>query len=118
MLPPPARTAYFSTARRPGVVLRVHVTRVLWPLIAAATDAVTLAMPLRWHRKFSAVRSAVSIPRAGPRIVAMTSPGETRLPSGLLTTMLRPGSINWKASTARSSPATTPGWRAASTVSA
>ena len=33
------------------------------------------ATPLRCPRKFSATRSAVSTPRAGPSIVAMRSPG-------------------------------------------
>ena len=41
-----------------------------------------MATPLRWQRKFSAVRSAVNSPRAGPSMVAMTSPGATTLPSG------------------------------------
>ena len=37
--------------------------------------------PLRWPRKLSAVRSAATIERIGPRTVATTSPGESRSPS-------------------------------------
>ena len=40
-------------------------------------------MPERWHRKFSAVRSAVRMPRAGPRITAIRSPGASLVPSAL-----------------------------------
>ena len=39
-------------------------------------------------RKFSAVRSAVSRPRAEPRTTAIVSPGPTRLPSGRCTAKL------------------------------
>ena len=47
-------------------------------------------MPLRWQRKFSAVRSPVNSPRAGPSMVAITSPGATTLPSG------RSASSRWR----------------------
>ena len=47
----------------------------LVPSIASAMPRVAEATPLRWQRKFSAVRSAVSMPRAGPQIVAIVSPG-------------------------------------------
>ena len=49
--------------------------RALCPLTASTRVAVADATPLRCPRKFSATRSAVSTPRAGPSIVAMRSPG-------------------------------------------
>ena len=64
------------------MVLRVHTTCALVPAIASTMPRVAEAMPDRWHRKFSAVRSAVRMPRAGPRIIAIRSPGASRLPSG------------------------------------
>ena len=79
--PPPARTAYFSSARSPGVVLRVSVMRSLAPSVAATYAWVTVAIPDRCCRKFSAVRSPASSAAAGPRIVATTSPGCTGSPS-------------------------------------
>ena len=75
------------------------------------------ATPHRWHRKFSAVRSAVRMPRAGPLIVAIRSPGASRLPSGRSTATLIAGSISRNAAVAKSSPATTPACRATSAVS-
>ena len=57
--PPPQRTAYFSSARRPGVVLRVQQMRALVPAIASRhSRRSAVAMPERWPTKFSAVRSA------------------------------------------------------------
>ena len=50
LLPPPTRTAYFCSARRPGMVLRVQVTRAPVSAMARAIDAVAVATPLRWHR--------------------------------------------------------------------
>ena len=68
-------------ARRPGVVLRVSTIRALVWRIESTIAAVMLAIPLRWQRKFNAVRSAVSSPRAGPSRVPMTSPADNELPS-------------------------------------
>ena len=67
LAPPPARTAAFSRLRRPGVVLRVSQMRV-GPAAAATTTnrRVSVAMPDRWPRKLSAVRSPVRIDASGP----------------------------------------------------
>ena len=65
-VPPPAATAAFSSARRPGVVLRVSSTRAPVPSTSRTAIAVAVATPdSRWSR-FSAVRSAVSSARAEP----------------------------------------------------
>ena len=53
-------------------------------LTAATIEAVDDATPLRWHTKFSAVRSAVKIARAGPRTTAITCPGAIWSPSAHL----------------------------------
>ena len=60
LTPPPVRTAYFSSARRPGVVLRVSVTRTLAPSAAATKAWVSVAIPERRCRKLTAVRSPAS----------------------------------------------------------
>ena len=99
------------------MVLRVHTTCALVPAIASTMPRVADAMPDRWHRKFSAVRSAVRMPRAGPRITAIRSPGASRLPSARSTITSIAGSISRNAAAAKSSPATTPAWRAISAVS-
>ena len=59
-LPPPARTAAFSSMRQPGVVLRVSRRRVRPPPAASASAQrrVAVATPERRCRKLSAVRSA------------------------------------------------------------
>ena len=64
LVPPPARTAYFSSTRRPGVVLRVSSTVRLVPASASAQARVCVATPDMRQSRFSAVRSAVS---SGPR---------------------------------------------------
>ena len=63
--PPPQRTAYFSSTRRPGVVLRVQTMRAFVPATASTSARVAVATPERWPTKFSATRSAVRMPRAG-----------------------------------------------------
>ena len=65
LVPPPARTAAFSSWRKPGVVLRVSSTSTdgLLSCAAATNCAVSVAMPERCPRKFSAVRSAVRMGR-------------------------------------------------------
>ncbi len=63
LTPPPQRTAYFSSARRPGVVLRVSLIARRVPATASAHCRVRVATPDRWHSRFSAVRSAVRIGR-------------------------------------------------------
>ena len=79
--PPPRRTAYFSSARRPGVVLRVSRTAAPEPATASTHRAVAVATPERWQSRLSAVRSAVSSERVGPVTVASTAPRRTRSPS-------------------------------------
>ena len=51
------------------------------PSSAATQCAVVVATPDRWHRKFSAVRSAVSSSPVGPSTVISTSPRLTGSPS-------------------------------------
>ena len=77
LTPPPQRTAYFSSARRPGVVLRVSAIARRVP-----GDRVDAGRASRWrcpHRRpsrLSAVRSAgEDRPRAGPSTRASTRPG-------------------------------------------
>ena len=64
------------------MVLRVQQMLRLGAADRLDDARVAVATPLRWQRKFSAMRSAVSMPRAGPAIVAMRSPGTTVAPSG------------------------------------
>ena len=73
--PPPQRTAYFSSARSPGVVLRVSRTTQPVPSSASAHRRVSVATPDRWHSRLSAVRSAVSSDRVGAVTRATSSPG-------------------------------------------
>ena len=80
LAPPPARTAAFSSARRPGVVLRVSRMRDR-PWASATNRRVRVAMPERWPTRLRAVRSAVSTDASGPSISAMTWPGRTSTPS-------------------------------------
>ena len=63
---PPARTAYFSSARSVGVVLRVSRT-VMRPPAASTNRRARVAMPESRCRKLSAVRSPISSARAEPR---------------------------------------------------
>jgi hypothetical protein len=80
-VPPPARTAYFSRIRRPGVVLRVSSTRAFVPASASAQARVCVATPDMRQSRFSAVRSAVNRARVGPATVARTAPRATAAPS-------------------------------------
>ena len=80
-MPPPQRTAYFSSERRPGVVLRVSAMRVVVPATASTTARVLVAMPLRWPRMLRQVRSPVRIARLEPSSVASVAPAATRSPS-------------------------------------
>ena len=64
----------FLERAQSGVVLRVQTMRALVCATAATSRAVAVAIPLRRLRKFSATRSAVSMPRAGPSIVATSRP--------------------------------------------
>ena len=60
-------TAAFSSARSPGVVLRVSRMRTPVPSIAATKRAVSVATPDRWPSRLRAVRSPASRARAGPK---------------------------------------------------
>ncbi len=111
--PPPQRTAYFSRARRPGVVLRVSVMRARVPRTAWTYSAVRLATPDRWPSRFSATRSAARMARAFPRALASTVPGWTRSPSLAVASKVAEGSIAAMASRAHARPETTPVLRAA-----
>ena len=109
--PPPARTAAFSRARRPGVVLRVSRMRA-WPAAARTKRRVMLATPERWHRKFRAVRSAESTDGSGPSTVAMWAPASNSSPSSSNQVTTTAGSTWANASVAQSLPASTPSSRA------
>ena len=69
-VPPPHRTAYFSSSRQPGVVLRVSRIFAGEPAAASTNFRVSVATPLSRWRKFRAVRSAARIDRSGPATVA------------------------------------------------
>ena len=73
---------------------------------ASTTDAVAVAIPLRRHRKFSATRSAVRMParRAVDRRDDVA--GRDAAAIGRSMRISIAGSIRWKASRARSRPAT------------
>ncbi|CAM5713868.1 hypothetical protein SBADM41S_03980 [Streptomyces badius] len=71
--PPPQRTAYFSRARRPAVVLRVSRTLALEPSSTSAQARVAVAMPERRQSRLSALRSRVS--RSRVRVVTVGSFG-------------------------------------------
>ena len=109
--PPPARTAAFSSARRPGSVLRVSQTRARLPGASAAASTkrrVNVAIPERWQRKFSEVRSAVRIDASGPSTVPMTSRASTVSPSVARQWTTTELSTCAKASVAHAVPASTP----------
>ena len=65
----------------PGVVLRVSRICVFVPATVFTHCEVSVAMPLKCPKKFSAVRSASKIPRAFPDTVINTVPLLTRSPS-------------------------------------
>lgn len=81
LTPPPQRTAYFSRARRPAVVLRVSRTLAFVPSRASAHARVAVAMPERRHRRLSALRSPVSRSRVRAVTLRSVSPASTRAPS-------------------------------------
>ena len=105
---PPARTAYFSSARSSGVVLRVSST-VMRPSAASTNWRASVAVPVSRCTKLRAVRSAVSRPAAWPRNSATTSPGSQRSPSQRSRRISTPASHCRNASHATSRPARTHG---------
>ena len=117
LVPPPARTAYFSSARRPGVVLRVSSTVALLPASRSAQRRVWVATPDIRQSRLSAVRSAVSSARVGPVTTASTSPRRTRSPSATRASKVAaPAEVAAKTSAATGRPATTPSARATSSA--
>ena len=104
---PPQRTAYFSSARQPGVVLRVSTIRVPVPSTAAANFRDSVATPERRWIKFSAVRSAVSSAAVGPVMRRTTPPVFTRSPSCAISVTLSAGSTRANTRAATSRPHTT-----------
>jgi hypothetical protein len=110
--PPPQRTAYFSSARSPGTVLRVSRTNTPVPSMASTHARVAVAMPDRWVRKLSSVRSAVRISASGPSTRATTSPAATRPPSRACGVNVAGGQAASSTAAATGRPAKVPGWRA------
>lgn len=113
LTPPPQRTAYFSRARRPGVVLRVSRTFAPVSSSTSAHARVAVAMPDRRHRMFSALRSAVRRSRVRVVMDRSLSPAATRSPSSTWRSTSNSSSqtIETTASATRR-PATTPASRA------
>ena len=110
--PPPARTACFSSARSPGVVLRVSHTAAPVPAMVVQKAAVTVAMPERCWRKLSATRSAARIERTAPETSITWLGGTTWSPSAPPSSMARSGSTAQKACAATSAPHRVSGSRA------
>src|ERR1700728_643691 len=110
--PPPQRTAYFSSARNPGAVLRVQMTRALVWAMRLTNSAVAVAMPERWPRKLSAVRSDDRMARALPEIVISLVPGLTAAPSRPCGSILISGDNRRNAASTRGRPEITPALRA------
>lgn len=71
LTPPPHRTAYFSSARSPGVVLRVSRTFAFVPSSTSAQARVAVAIPESLQSRLSALRSPVS--RSRVRVVTVRS---------------------------------------------
>ena len=117
--PPPHRTAYFSSWRSPGVVLRVSRTVHPVPDRASAQAPVAVAIPDRWVRKLSRVRSAPSSSRIGAVMRISSAPASIRSPSAR-SGSADSGGIPAASRTARATgtPASTPGWRATAPATA
>lgn len=113
LTPPPQRTAYFSMARRPGVVLRVSRTLAPVPSSTSAQARVAVAMPESRHSRLSAPRSPVS--RSRVRVVTVSSfwPGATRSPSSTCRSTANSSVQTMdRTASAMRRPATTPASRA------
>src|SRR5262245_12975282 len=116
--PPPQRTAYFSSARSPGVVLRVQQMRVRAPSTRRTNSCVAVATPERWPSRLSATRSAASTARAGPSIVISVVFSATRAPSRACGEIVVSGASLAKAAAASGRPEITPASRAITTARA
>ena len=89
--PPPQRTAYFSTARKPGKVFRVSLTTARCRRPPSTMAAVAVAIPERWVTMLRSVRSAASRVSAGPSSAPRTVPAFTRAPSAWSRWAFEPG---------------------------
>ena len=107
-LPPPAATAYLSSARSPGAVLRVSRIWALVPLTASTYFDVNVAIPLMRCRKLSAVRSAIRILARLPVTVPAHSPLSTAFPSYISSTVSSVASTLRNTAIATGRPASTP----------
>jgi hypothetical protein len=116
--PPPQRTAYFSKARRPGVVLRVQQMRVRVPATRRTNSWVAVATPERRPNRLSAARSAASTPRAGPSTVISAVLPATLAPSRACAMSAIPGASFSKVAATSGRPAITPAARAITTACA
>src|SRR6266446_3067627 len=110
--PPPQRTAYFSSARRPGVVLRVQQMRARVPATRRTNSCVAVATPERRPSRLSAVRSAPSMARAGPVTVISSVLAATLEPSRILAAMSISGASLANVAATSGRPAITPAARA------
>ena len=119
LTPPPHRTAYFSSARSPGVVLRVSRITAPVPATASTQRRVSVAMPDRWDSRLSVVRSAVRSSRVGPSRSATPRPRATgRRPRHETTDHDVPVPASARTVSATTSPATTPSARATKSATA
>mmetsp|Transcript_30429 Transcript_30429/g.84851 ORF Transcript_30429/g.84851 Transcript_30429/m.84851 type:complete len:260 (-) Transcript_30429:27-806(-) len=108
VLTPPTTSAYFSTMRKPGVVLRVPATSPchLAAALRSASSRAAVAMPLARVTMLSAVRSASRILRTGPITLATTVTGFTSAPSGRSHSTSSPMAL--KTASAKGTPARMP----------
>src|SRR3989442_5247731 len=110
--PPPQRTAYFSKARRPGVVLRVQQMRVRVPATRRTNSYVAVATPERRPSRLTATRSAASTASAGPASIISSLLPVTRDPSRVLAAISISGASLANVAATSGRPEITPAWRA------
>src|ERR1700693_721336 len=103
------RTAYFSRARRPGVVFRVSRISASVPSIARTKRRVSVATPLNRCKRFRATRSPVDSARAEAFTHAGTFPAVSSSPSWKTISTIVVRSKRWKTSANNSIPARTSG---------
>ena len=108
LLPPPQRTAYFSSTRRPGVVLRVSTSCTPEPCSWLARAAVAVAMPESRIARLRAVRSAPTKAAAGPSSSSRRVPALMASPSFTSTCAVTPESIRPNTAAASCPPQNTP----------
>ncbi len=93
------------------MVLRVSISVAPVPSTSRAYSAVRVAIPVSSWNRLSAVRSAVSSPRAGPSTRASVAPAAALVPSGVSASVAQPGAWKRMISSATSTPQTTTSWR-------